>query len=194
MTFLSDRMIEGCITSGRIKIAPWIQANLQPASVDLTLGRHFKTIKRQEKSHAGFIDLREPIEYNEYESDIFMLEPYGFALGSTVERLELPHDIIGRLEGKSSLGRIGLTAHVTAGFFDPGFRGNATLELFNANNRSLKIYAGMKVCQISFALLGTPARRPYGHKDLGSKYQNAPPEPEGSKFHENFEGDTDATE
>jgi dCTP deaminase len=182
MSFLSDRDIMSSIELGDIKIEPFRRDMVQPASVDLTLSRHFKVIAGVERT----IDTKKPVVYASHESDDFLLGSLQFALASTTEKITLSDFIVGRLEGKSSLGRIGLTAHVTAGFFDPGFSGYATLELFNASLRPIRLYAGMKICQMSFAFLHRSAERPYGHPDLGSKYQNQSEAPEGTKYHQNF--------
>lgn len=190
--FFSDQYIDSCIRVGRMVIDPYdhdnwrVKSSLQPASYDMHLDRHFKTIH---EPASGIIDPRRPVEYDEHEiADglAFLLLPLSCALASTVERIELDTNMIGRLEGKSSLGRIFLTAHVTAGFFDPGFRGHATLELFNASPFPVLLWPGMKICQMSFAALNSHARRPYGNEVLGSKYQDQERGPKGSEMHKNF--------
>lgn len=195
MTFLSDRYIDSCVRVGRIHIHPydhesWNKASsLQPASYDMHLDKHFKTLRRPT---AGVIDPLSPVDYDEIEvptGSAFRLESLCCALASTIERVELDTNLIGRLEGKSSLGRIFLTAHVTAGFFDPGFRGHATLELFNAGPFPVLLWPGMKICQMSFATLNSHAQRPYGHKALGSKYQSQPRGPQGSLMHKNWDNE-----
>lgn len=189
--FLSDRGIRAALSTGRIRIDPYVDENVQPASIDLTLDRFFKTILSGEQ-HGDLTDPRFPTVYAESECsesgrDGYILGPGEFVLGSTVERIELCDTVLGRLEGKSSLGRIGLTAHITAGFFDPGFCGYATLELFNASPRGIVLWPGMKICQMSFANLSSPAMKPYGHEDLGSKYQNQERGPQGSQMFRNWE-------
>jgi dCTP deaminase len=187
MAFLNDRAIKGAINAGIIEIWPYTADNVQPASYDMTLGRHFKFINQD--FSLGPIDPRKPVEYVEHdvpEGESYRLDPQGFVLASTRESVRLATNIIGRLEGKSSLGRIGLTAHITAGFFDPGFKGYPTLELFNASPRPILLIPGMKICQMSFARLNSHAEKPYGHSDLGSKYQSQGSKPEGSRMHENF--------
>lgn len=185
--FLSDRDIKDCISAGEIVIDPYVEDNLQPASIDLTLDNIFKTVVETE---GAFLDPRMPAEYDEVvidgERTGFILPSGGFALASTVERIELCDHILGRLEGKSSLGRLGLTAHITAGFFDPGFRGYATLELFNASPLPIVLWPGMKICQLSFSCTFTAADKPYGHSDLNSKYQDQQRGPQGSEMHRNF--------
>lgn len=185
--FLSDRGIRQCIRSGRIEIDPYDESRVQPASVDLTLDRHFKVYADRKLSH--HIDPRKPQMMQETHvanGDHFLIYPQVLVLASTVERVRLSHDLIGRLEGKSSLGRLGLTAHITAGFFDPGFEGFATLELFNAAPRPIRLYPGMPICQMSFAQLSSPAERPYGHEALRSKYQGQERGPKESQMHLNF--------
>lgn len=189
MAFLSDRDIKQALFRGMIKIDPYVEANIQPASIDLTLDNTFKRILCG-PAWGDTTDPRKPLEYQEIgpltEHEGYILASGDFVLGSTVERIELNGGVLGRLEGKSSLGRIGLTAHVTAGFFDPGFRGHATLELFNASPRAIVLWPGMKICQMSFALLRSYSQKPYGHKDLGSKYQDQARGPQGSEMHKNF--------
>ena len=184
MAFLSDRAIRGAVNIGIIGIYPYDPEHVQPASYDMTLGKKFKVIS----DDIPLIDPRVGVEYKEtvVEEGAFPLLAGGFCLASTVERVELATNIIGRLEGKSSLGRIGLTAHITAGFFDPGFRGHATLELFNATHKTILLIPGMKICQMSFARLSSHAERPYGHKSLDSKYQDQGDSPHGSQIHKNF--------
>lgn len=187
MAILSDHSIDGCVKAGRIEIDPYNPENLQPASIDLTLSNVFKQYTAQ---HSGYmVDPRIPVEMDTTvvsEGLVFVLPPQGFALGATVERLRFPNDIVGRIEGKSSLGRLGLTAHVTAGFFDPGFNGQATLELHNVSPYSILLWPGMLICQMSFHRMTTPARRPYGSEGLRSKYIDQVG-PVASKMHENFD-------
>lgn len=183
--FLSDRAIRQCIVSRRIVIEPYDEEMIQPASVDLRLDQHFK----YRSPSQGAIDSHNPQPMSSTDvgpKGIFILPAHSFALASTIEKVTLPADLVGRLEGKSSIGRLGVTTHVTAGFFDPGFRGHATLELFNTNDVPVWLYAGMPICQMSFAVLSSPAERPYGHEDLGSKYQEQARGPQESRNHLNF--------
>lgn len=185
MAFLSDRTLRALIEHGRLKVEPYDASRVQPASIDLTLDRFFK----EHLPNGGGIDPKQEQVYRDVEVNegaAFRLPGLGFCLASTVERVTLPSDMIGRLEGKSSLGRLGLTAHITAGFFDPGFDGHPTLEIFNANTSTIFLYPGMPICQMSFAHLTTPAEFPYGHDALGSKYQHQERGPKGSQFHRNF--------
>lgn len=170
---LSDRSIREQVAAGRIVIDPLDERCIQPSSVDL----HVDALFRVFRNHTmGFIDVREQLdeltELVEIPPDgVFILHPGEFVLGSTQERVALPDDLVARLEGKSSLGRLGLLIHSTAGFVDAGFDGHLTLELSNVANLPITIYPGMKIGQISFLQMTTPAERPYGSTHVGSKYQ-----------------------
>lgn len=170
---LSDRSIRLALAKGRIVIDPCDPDDIQPSSVDLHLGEDFQVFRN---SRYPYIDpareqpgLTEQVTASVEEP--FVLHPGEFALGTTVERISLPDDIVGRLEGKSSLGRLGLLIHSTAGYVDPGWDGRLTLELSNVANLPILLTPGMKIGQISFAEMTTPVDRPYGHPELGSKYQ-----------------------
>jgi dCTP deaminase len=170
---LSDGTIIRLVNAGRIRIDPWDEALVQPASVDLRLGDTFRVFHNH---RASAIDLREPpknlTEEIRIEPDVpFVIHPGEFALGRTQEWVELPDDIVARIEGKSSLGRLGLIVHATAGFCDPGWKGTLTLELANLTRVPIKLYAGSLIAQLSFMTLDAPALRPYGHEQLGSHYQ-----------------------
>lgn len=169
---LSDRTIRLELASGRIVIDPVDADDIQPSSVDLHLGDDFQVFRN---SRYPYIDpaceqdgLTERVTANVAEP--FVLHPGEFALGTTVERIGLPDDLVGRLEGKSSLGRLGLLIHSTAGYVDPGWDGRLTLELSNVANLPILLVPGMKIGQISFSQMTTPVDRPYGHPELGSKY------------------------
>ena len=138
-----------------------------------------------------YIDVRQSAEdlteKVEIEGDVpFMLHPGEFVLGSTLEHIELPNDLVSRVEGKSSLGRLGLLIHSTAGYVDPGFKGHLTLELSNVSNLPITLYYGMKIGQLSYVRLSTDAEFPYGSPELGSKYQGQS-DPTASKVHQDFE-------
>jgi dCTP deaminase len=170
---LSDRTIRREIEAGNIEIDPLAEGAIQPASVDLRLGSQFRVFRN---SRVPFIDVKEEYpdltELVTVEGDQpFILHPGEFALAVTYERVRLPDTIVGRLEGKSSLGRLGLLVHSTAGYVDPGWNGALTLELSNVANLPIALYARMKVSQISFLRLTEPAEHPYGSKEAGSKYQ-----------------------
>lgn len=171
---LSDVTIREKLDSGEIAIDPLGENAIQPSSVDLRLSRWFRVFRNFTLPH---IDVREPTmeDLSELvtmdEKQPFMLHPGEFVLGSTIERVQLPADLVGRLEGKSSLGRLGLLIHSTAGFVDAGWDGTLTLELSNVANLPITLYPGMKIGQISFIQMTTPAAVPYGSKEIGSKYQ-----------------------
>ncbi len=170
---LSDQSIREALEQQRIVIDPLDPEAIQPSSVDLHIGDQFLIFRKERRA---VIDLREPPkdlmhEVNIPSGEAFVLHPGEFALGSTLERLGMPDDLVARLEGKSSLGRLGLLIHSTAGFIDPGFDGQLTLELSNVARLPITIYPGMPIGQVSFWQMSTPAQRPYGSKDLGSKYQ-----------------------
>ncbi|MGI8557311.1 MAG: dCTP deaminase [Solirubrobacteraceae bacterium] len=170
---LSDGTIRRCVKDGWIVIEPWDPELVQPASVDLRLGSSFRVFHNHRTSA---IDLRNPptnlTELIEIDGDEpFVIHPGEFCLGATLEYIELPDDIVARIEGKSSLGRFGLIVHATAGFCDPGWKGTLTLELNNLTRVPIKLYAGLAIAQLSFMALDAPAERPYGHASLGSHYQ-----------------------
>src|SRR6188472_3316894 len=185
---LSDRDIRAEIESGRITIEPFDERCLQPSSVVLHVDSQFRVFAN---SRYPFIDVREEMpdltELVEVKPDEpFILHPGEFVLGSTLERVALPDDLVARLEGKSSLGRLGLLIHSTAGFIDPGWDGHVTLELSNVANLPITIYHGMKIGQLSFVELTEPAETPYGAGKLGSEYQGQQG-PTPSRYWQNFE-------
>ena len=191
---LSDRSIREEIGAGRIVVSPLGEGCIQPASVDVHLDGSLLVFRN---SRRPYIDVRQAqdgdglTEMIEIGGDIpFMLHPGEFVLGSTTEHIELPDDLVARLEGKSSLGRIGLLIHSTAGYVDPGWKGHLTLELSNVSNLPVTLYAGMKIGQISFLRLTTPAENLYGSAVLGSKYQGQTV-PTPSRVHRDF---TDGTQ
>jgi dCTP deaminase len=185
---LSDRSIRREIEDGRIVIDPFDERLIQPSSVDVRVDRRFRVFRN---SRYPFIDVRQPMdELTEPVAiegdDPFILHPGEFVLGQTLERVALPDDLVARLEGKSSLGRLGLLIHSTAGFVDPGFSGNITLELSNVANLPITIYHGMPIGQISFMRMDQPVEHPYGSGEKASKYQGQD-EPTPSRFYLNFE-------
>ena len=170
---LSDGSIRKEIENGRLIIEPLDAQQIQPASVDVRLGDAFLVFR----NHTCEVidpfdkpsDLMETVKVSDGEA--FILHPGKFVLGTTLEAIGLPDDIVARVEGKSSLGRLGLLIHATAGFVDPGWaRGQITLELSNVATLPIKLWPGMKIGQLSFHTLDAPAERPYGHPDLNSKY------------------------
>ena len=170
---LSDGTIRRLVEEGRIVIDPWHPELVQPASVDLKLGDTFRVFHNH---RTAAIDLREPPtnlteEIPVADGEAFVIHPGEFALGRTEEWVELPDDVVARIEGKSSLGRLGLIVHATAGFVDPGFKGTLTLEITNLTRVPIKLYPGLLIAQLSFMGLDAPAERPYGSAELGSHYQ-----------------------
>ncbi len=168
---LSDGTIRRLVEERRIVIDPWDPALVQPASVDLRLGDSFRVFHNH---RTAAIDLRDPPTNLTEEikaPDVFVIHPGEFVLGVTAEYVELPDDIVARIEGKSSLGRLGLIVHATAGFVDPGFKGTLTLEITNLTRVPIKLYPGLLIAQLSFMPLDAPAERPYGAAALGSHYQ-----------------------
>ena len=170
---LSDGTILELVRCGRIRIDPWEEDLVQPASVDLRLGDSFRVFHNH---RVAAIDLREPPsglteEVVIGQDESFVIHPGEFCLGRTLEWVELPDDIVARIEGKSSIGRLGLIVHATAGFCDPGWKGTLTLELNNLTRVPIKLYPGLLIAQLSFMTLDRPALRPYGSAELGSHYQ-----------------------
>ena len=187
---LSDRTIREELAAGRIEIEPLDPADIQPSSVDLRLDRFFRVFRNHQ---ASVIDVREPQDHLTELVEIapdgaFVLHPGEFVLGSTAERVRLPTDLVARLEGKSSLGRLGLLIHSTAGFVDAGWDGYLTLELSNVATLPIKLYPGMKIGQISFLRMTSAAERPYGSTSIGSKYQGQRG-PTASRYYQNFTGE-----
>ena len=171
---LSDRDIKAEIAAGRIRLEPYDEVMVQPASVDIRLDRFFRTF---ENHRYQFIDPRQeqPDLTRAVEvapDEAFVLHPGEFVLGSTFEVVSLPDDVAARVEGKSSLGRLGLLTHATAGFIDPGFTGHVTLELSNVANLPVTLWPGMKIGQLCFIKMSSASEHPYGSSVYGSRYQN----------------------
>ena len=170
---LSDRDIKAEIDAGRVKVEPFDGTMIQPSSVDVRLDRFFRVFENHKYSvidpsiEQSDLTREVAVEANEE----FILHPGEFVLASTYEVITLPDDIAGRLEGKSSLGRLGLLTHSTAGFIDPGFSGHITLELSNVANLPVKLFPGMKIGQLCLIKLSSPAENPYGSALYGSRYQ-----------------------
>src|ERR671934_2954390 len=171
---LSDGTIMRLVREGRIRIEPWDESLVQPASIDLRLGDSFRVFHNH---RAEAIDLRAGPPAGLTEEVVvggeegFVIHPGEFCLGRTEEWVELPDDVVARIEGKSSLGRLGLIVHATAGFIDPGWKGTLTLELNNLTRVPIKLYPGLLIAQLSFMGLDRAAERPYGSPELGSHYQ-----------------------
>ena len=170
---LSDRDIKAEIDQGRASVEPYDEGMIQPSSIDVRLDRWFRVFENHRYPHIDpSIEQADLTRLLEPEGDEpFVLHPGEFVLGSTYEVVTLPSDIAGRLEGKSSLGRLGLLTHSTAGFIDPGFSGHVTLELSNVANLPIMLYPGMKIGQLCLFRLSSPAEHPYGSEKYGSRYQ-----------------------
>jgi len=184
---LSDRSIREAISSGRIAIDPLDDMAVQPSSVDVRLDHRFLVFRNHTR---GIIDVKEDLSdltesVEASDERPFILHPGEFVLGSTLERIALPDDLVARLEGKSSLGRLGLLIHSTAGFIDAGWDGQITLELSNVASLPITLYPGMKVGQVSFMQMTTEADNPYGSGVIGSKYQGQVG-PRPSQYWKNF--------
>ena len=185
---LADKTIRALLEEGRIEIDPYDPTLLQPSSVDVRVDRYFRVFHN---ARYPYIDVKQPQDALTEEVEIsddepFILHPGEFVLGSTLERVRLPDDLVARLEGKSSLGRLGLLIHSTAGFIDPGWDGHVTLELSNVATLPITIYPEMKIGQISFMQMTEPAATPYGSTDIGSKYKGQQG-PTPSRYYKNFE-------
>lgn len=188
---LSDRDIRAQIDAGRVCLDPYDEALIQPSSIDFRLDRYFRLFDNHKYP---FIDpaaeqdeLTRLVETEHGEP--FVLHPGEFVLGSTYEQVTLPDDIAARVEGKSSLGRLGLLTHATAGFVDPGFSGHVTLELSNVATLPIKLWPGMKIGQLCFFQLSSPAENPYGSAKYGSHYQGQRG-PTASRSYVNFHRST----
>jgi dCTP deaminase len=184
---LSDRSIKEALASGRIEIDPIGEDCIQPSSVDLHIDQFYRVFRNHSER---VIDVKEAQEDLTELIDVgldkpMILHPGEFMLGSTLERVAIGNDLVGRLDGKSSLGRLGLVIHSTAGFIDAGWDGHITLELSNMANLPITLYTGMKIGQISFFQMTTEADRPYGASGLGSKYRGQRG-PTPSRYSENF--------
>jgi dCTP deaminase len=190
---LSDTTIREALNEGRIVIDPLEERHIQPSSVDLRVDRYFRVFRNDT---TPYIDPKQPQEdltelVEVADGKAFILHPGEFVLGSTLEVVTLPDDLVARLEGKSSLGRLGLLIHSTAGFVDAGWSGHLTLELSNVANLPIAIYPSMKIGQISFIRMDAPAERPYGSRETRSKYQGQRG-PTPSRYYLNFADDEGA--
>ncbi len=170
---LSDRDIRAEVTSGRVGIEPFDPSMIQPSSIDVRIDRYFRVFENHRYPHIDPAVEQEDLTrlVQPADQDPFVLHPGEFVLASTYEVITLPDDIAGRLEGKSSLGRLGLLTHSTAGFIDPGFSGHVTLELSNVATLPIMIWPGMKIGQLCLFRLSSAAEHPYGTGEYGSRYQ-----------------------
>ncbi len=184
---LSDHTLRELIERGRIRIEPLGEDAIQPSSIDLRLGDKIRVFRNNHISHIDVrvdtASLTEVIQLEEGQP--FFLQPGEFALGVTHELIVVPDDLVARLDGKSSLGRLGLLIHATAGLVDPGWEGRLTLELMNLAGLPITLWRGMKIGQLSFIRLTTPVDSPYGMGRLASKYQGDT-DPTPSRYHLEF--------
>ena len=177
MAILSDKTIKEYLEEGKIVIDPLKdEQQIQPSSVDMRLGDEFKVFKVIRKPYIDPKDEEDIAEYMESstvpEGEAFIIHPNEFALATTQEYVKVPDDLVARVEGRSSMGRLGVTMHVTAGYVDPGFEGRITLEISNIGAMPVALYPGQRVCQLVFETMTTPAELPYGHPKRNSKYMN----------------------
>ena len=184
---LSDRDIRAEVGSGRVRLEPYEPTMVQPSSIDVRLDRFFRVFENHRYPHIDPAQEQSELtrEVEPIGDEPFILHPGEFVLGSTYEVVSLPDDVAARLEGKSSLGRLGLLTHSTAGFIDPGFTGHVTLELSNVATLPIKLYPGMKIGQLCFFRLTSPSEHPYGSAASGSRYQDQRG-PTPSRSHANF--------
>jgi dCTP deaminase len=192
MAILSDKSIKEYLKAGKIVIDHLkdYEKQIQPSSVDLRIGNEFKSFKIIRKP---FIDPKDKIDLDTYmesvrieEEGSFIIHPNEFALATTYETVKIPNDLVARVEGRSSMGRLGITMHVTAGYIDPGFEGKITLEISNIGKMPVALYPGQRVCQIVFETMTSPSDRPYGHPERDSKYMGQK-RPESSRIKLDYE-------
>lgn len=191
MAILSDKTIKEYLKEGKIGFEPLTdEKQIQPSSIDMRLGDEFKVFKVIRKPYIDPDDEEDLASYMEStivpEGEAFIIHPNEFALATTLEYVKLPDDIVARVEGRSSMGRLGVTMHVTAGFIDPGFEGKITLEISNIGSMPVALYPGQRVCQIVFETMTTPSELPYGHPERNSKYMGQT-RPESSRIKLDYE-------
>ena len=191
MAILSDKTIKEYLKEGKIVIDPLKdEQQIQPSSVDMRLGDEFKVFKVIRKPYIDPKDEEDIAEYMESstvpEGEAFIIHPNEFALATTQEYVKVPDDLVARVEGRSSMGRLGVTMHVTAGYVDPGFEGRITLEISNIGAMPVALYPGQRVCQLVFETMTTPAELPYGHPKRNSNYMKQL-KPESSRVKLDYE-------
>lgn len=191
MTILSDKTIKEYLNEKKIIIEPLKdEKQIQPSSVDMRLGNEFKVFKVIRKPYIDPKDEEDVSSYMELttveDGEAFIIHPNEFALATTNEYVKVPDDLVARVEGRSSMGRLGVTMHVTAGYIDPGFEGKITLEISNIGAMPVALYPGQRVCQIVFETMTTPSEIPYGHPDRNSKYMHQL-RPESSRIKQDYE-------
>ncbi|GAB3587360.1 dCTP deaminase [Calidifontibacter terrae] len=184
---LSDRDIKAQIDAGRVRLDPYDPAMVQPSSIDIRMDKFFRLFDNHKYPYIDPAEEQDELTrlVEVGAGDAFVLHPGEFVLGSTYETVTLPDDVAARVEGKSSLGRLGLLTHATAGFVDPGFNGHVTLELSNVATLPIKLWPGMKIGQLCFFQLSSPSENPYGSASYGSHYQGQRG-PTASRSHQNF--------
>lgn len=185
--FLADKDIIKAVKAGRVNIRPFVKTQVQPAGYDLRLHTNFRVFRSDLTTH---IDVKQEFDVTELvkikPGGAFVIHPGQFVLAATYEYIGLPNDLVGILEGRSSLGRLGLIVHATASLVNPGTAGHLTFEMSNISNLPIQLYAGMRVAQLGLVRMTGPAEMMYGHKNLKSKYQNQEP-PTGSRIWKDFE-------
>ena len=191
MAILSDKTIKEYLKEGKIGFEPLQdEKQIQPSSVDMRLGDEFKVFKVIRKPYIDPEDEEDIASYMESmivpEGEAFIIHPNEFALATTLEYVKVPDDLVARVEGRSSMGRLGVTMHVTAGFIDPGFEGRITLEISNIGAMPVALYPGQRVCQIVFETMTTPSELPYGHPERNSKYMGQT-RPESNRIKQDYE-------
>ncbi|HET7303747.1 MAG TPA: dCTP deaminase [Segeticoccus sp.] len=188
---LSDRDIRAQIDGGRVRLEPYDEAMVQPSSIDVRLDKYFRLFDNHKYPHIDPAEDQPELTHlvEVEDGDGFVLHPGEFVLGSSLELVSLPDDVAARVEGKSSLGRLGLLTHATAGFVDPGFSGHVTLELSNVATLPIRLWPGMKIGQLCFFQLSSPAENPYGSAKYGSHYQDQRG-PTASRSFQNFHRST----
>jgi dCTP deaminase len=192
MAILSDQDIIKYLDEGKITIEPLEDPSrqIQPSSVDLRIGNEFKGFRIIRKPCIDPLDKSDLESYMESfhleQGEAFIIHPGEFALATTYEAVKLPDDLVARVEGRSSMGRVGITMHVPAGYIDPGFEGKITLEISNIGKMPVALYTGQRVCQIVFETMTTPSLRPYGHPERDSKYMGQD-KPVTSKIKQDYE-------
>lgn len=191
MAILSDKTIKKYLKEGKIVIDSLKdEQQIQPSSVDMRLGDEFKVFKVIRKPYIDPKDEEDLADYMESstvpQGEAFIIHPNEFALATTQEYVKVPDDLVARVEGRSSMGRLGVTMHVTAGYVDPGFEGRITLEISNIGAMPVALYPGQRVCQLVFETMTTPAELPYGHPKRNSKYMNQL-KPESSRVKLDYE-------
>jgi dCTP deaminase len=192
MAILSDQDIKRYLKTGKIVIEPLENPGrqIQPSSVDLRIGSEFKGFRIIRKPCIDPLDKSDLESYMESfhlaQGEPFIIHPGEFALATTYESVKLPDNLVARVEGRSSMGRLGITMHVTAGYIDPGFQGKITLEISNIGKMPVALYTGQRVCQIVFETMTSPSKRPYGHPERDSKYMGQD-SPVTSKIKQDYE-------